>query len=634
MSAGGAAPGAVLVGAHGALPAGGPAAARPGYAERALRYARAVLAGEVVACKWIKAAAQRQLDDLARAGQLVDGQVLELEARDAAQADPDWPYYFDAAAGAHVCQFIELLPHVKGEWARPTWVNGLPRFPTIVLEDWQVFFLVVLFGWKRSASGLRRFVRAYLEVARKNAKSTLAAGVALYMLAADGEPGAEVYSAATKKDQARIVWDVARQMVARERDFADLGVGYNARAIVQESTGSKYEPIGRDSDTQDGLNVHCFVSDELHAQNDRGLYDVLDSATGARQQALGLGITTAGYNTAGVCYEQRTYLSRILNSVLHAHGGMGYRIEGNALRDEAYFGLIYTLDTGYAEDPETGEAPPDDDWSDPAVWIKANPNLGVSVLIEGMLDAATKARGSTQSQKEFRTKRCNQWLASESGWMDLAKWRACGDARLTEAEFAGEECWLGLDAAFKTDLFAKVKLFKRGERFYVFGRYWLPEAVVFADGNDHFRAWAEEGLIEVADGAVVDVEPIKDALRADADQHVVREIAFDPAQLTQFATEMIDDGFEMVEIRPTVLNFSEPMKIIGELVKQGRLAHNGDPVLEWMVGNVVFHKDAKDNIYPRKAHDGDKIDGVVALIMAIARAIAGARPIEVGIASA
>ena len=570
------------------------------FADRAKRYADQVLAGEIVACRWVKAACRRHLDDLERS-----------------ETDPTWPYRFDAARAARPCHFLELLPHVEGDWAKPQWIDGVPRYPKIRLEDWQVFFIAVLFGWEHRVTGLRRFRRAYLEVARKNAKSTLAAGLALYMLAADGEEGAQVWSAATKRDQAKIVWSIAQRMVQREPDFRSLGVRFSKKAIFQESTGSKYEPLGRDSDTQDGLSSSCFISDELHAQKDRGLYDVLDSSTGARSQALGLGITTAGTNTVGVCYEQRTYLAQILNATLRRHGGMGYRLEGSEHEDETYFGLIYTLDTGYADKR------PDDDWASPDVWIKANPNLGVSCLLDDMLASCTKAKASEASQGEFRTKRCSQWIAAEAAWMDMAHWHACGEPDLKEEDFRKEECCAALDAAFKTDIFAKVKVFRRDDEYYAFGTYWVPQRQIDLKGNEHLKAWAAKKLLQVSDGAVIDIEQVKQDLRRDREVHLLREVPYDPAQLTQFSAEMLADGFEMVEVRPTVLNFSEPMKKLSELVLQGKFHHNGDPVLAWMVGNVVFHRDHKDNIYPNKSAPANKIDGVIALIMALSRMMVG-----------
>jgi phage terminase large subunit-like protein len=521
---------------------------------------------------------------------------------------------------ARWCGFLERLPHVKGDWAKPTLVDGRWVCPKIQLEDVQVFFIAVLFGWQHRQTGFRRFRRAYLEEARKNTKSTLLAGIGLGMLSIDGEQGPEVYATATKKDQAKIVWELATEMVRREPEFRTLGVGFNKSLIYSTQAAGKFQPLARDYGSLDGLNTSCFISDELHAQKDRRLYDVLDSSTGARSQSLGIGITTAGTDRSGVCYAQRTYVTKILNTVLHRHGGMGYRVEGHAAVDETYFGIIYTFDTGYAD----GRA--DDDWGDERVWSKANPMLTAvynagyaATLLADMRAHCQKARTMPSEQAEFRTKRCNQWLNADTAWMDMHAWNACADPELSEDEFTGADCTVGLDAAFKTDIFAKAKIFERDGHYYAFMQYFAPARMVQMSGNEHFAGWAAEKLIDVSSGEVVDVERVKDALRSDAKKHTVVEVPFDPAQLTQFASEMIGEGYTMVEIRPTVLNFSEPMKRLQELVLQRRLHHNGDPVLEWMMSNVICHRDHKDNIYPNKDRPENKIDGPVALIMALAR---------------
>ncbi len=575
------------------------------FAARAERYARAVVDGELVAGKWVKAAAQRHLDDL-----------------DRSTSDPDWPYVFDAEACGRLCSFLQCLPHIKGKWARATVKDGRIVKPTIVLQDWQVFAYGVPFGWLHRDTGMRRFRWVYEEVARKNAKSTPAAGIALYLTTADGEPGAEVYSLATKEQQARIVWDMARSMVLRENEFRlqpphGLGVSSTRRSIFQLHTESKYEPLGRDSDTLDGLNPHGFVADEFHAWKDRTLWDVMTSAVGAREQPLGWIITTAGHNSSGVCYEQRAYGQRVLNSTLLRHGGLGYKVKGASSDDDTVFVLIYTLDDDYADDR------PADSWADETVWPKANPNLGVSVFVEELRAACKKAIASPQSQAEFRTKRCNQWLSASSEWMDMAKWDACADQSLTEDQFKGEGCWDALDAAFKTDFFAKMKLFRRGEDYYAFGRYWLPETRLDADEYPEFHAWAEQGLVEKADGPVIDVQLVKNDIAKDRALHEIREVPFDPAMLTQFAGEMLESGYPMVEIKPTFGRFSEPMKKLEELVLSGRFHHNGDPVLRWMVTNVLCVTKG-GHIYPAKQVGKErthKIDGVIALIMAIGRAM-------------
>ncbi len=575
------------------------------FAARAERYARAVVEDREVAGKWVKAACQRHLDDLARS-----------------ESEPEWPWVFDPEKIGRFCHFLQCLPHIKGEWARPVVQNGAIVTPRIVLDDWQVFMWGLPFGWVHRETGMRRFVWVYDEVARKNAKSTPAAGVALYCTFAEGEPGAEGFSLATKEAQARIVWDMARAMVRRDLEFrlpkpAGLGLDSTRRSIYQLHTDSKYEPLGRDSDSLDGLNPHVFIADEFHAWKDRALWDVMTSGIGARKQPLGWIITTAGYNVGGVCFEQREYLKRVLNATLLRHGGMGYKVTGDAVEDDHSFGMIFTLDDDYAD----GREP--DNWADESVWKKANPALGVSVSIEELRTAARKAVASPESQAEFRTKRCNQWLAASSDWMDMVKWDAAADPTLSEAMFHAEPGYLALDAAFKTDLFARIKLFRRGEDYYAFGKYWLPESMLDPEEHPRFYAWANQGLIQRVEGQVIDIELVRADLVEAAAQHDVREVPYDPAMLTQFATEMLEAGYPMVEVRPTFGRFSEPMKLLQELVLQGRFHHNGDPVLRWMISNVLcIHKGGL--IYPGKLKGKErthKIDGVIALLLALMRAM-------------
>jgi phage terminase large subunit-like protein len=580
-------------------------AAYVSFAARAERYARAVVDGHEVACKWIKASCQRHLDDLVRS-----------------ETDPVWPWVFDAEKIGRFCHFLQCLPHIKGEWARPVVQDGAIVTPRIVLEDWQVFTWGLPFGWVHRETGMRRFLWVYAEVARKNAKSTPAAGVALYCTFAEGEPGAEGFSLATKEAQARIVWDMARAMVRRDSEFRlpkPLGMGLDStrRSIYQLHSDSKYEPLGRDSDSHDGLNPHVFIADEFHAWKDRGLWDVMTSGIGARKQPLGWIITTAGYSVGGVCYEQREYLKRVLNGTLLRHDGMGYKVTGDTVDDDRTFGVIYTLDDDYADGREA------DNWADEAHWKKANPALGVSVSLEELRTAARKAVASPESQAEFRTKRCNQWLAASSDWMDMVKWDRAADPALKEEDFRGEPAYHALDAAFKTDLFARMKLFRKGEHYYAFGRYWLPESMLDPEENPRLYAWANEGRIVRVDGQVIDIELVRADLVQSAADHDLREVPYDPAMLTQFSTEMVEEGYPMVEVRPTFGRFSEPMKLLQELVLQGRFHHNGDPVLRWMISNVLcMHKGGL--IYPGKLKGKErshKIDGVIALLLALGRAM-------------
>ena len=546
------------------------------YTTIARRYAEAVVAGDIPACRWVRLACQRQLDDLAR----FKGKASPYRFNPAL-ADGKGKRYHPAD---NLCAFIERLPHVKGPLA------GEP----IRLEPWQVFILTTVFGWVKP-DGKRRFRRSYIEVPRGNAKSTLSSAVALYMLAADGEGGAEVYSLATTRDQARIVFGDAQAMARRSPGFRSrFGVEVGAHNLHVLATGSKFEALSAEGSTLDGLNIHFGCVDELHAHKTRTVYDVVETGTGKRDNSLLWVITTAGSNRAGICYEIRTFVSRLLEGLFE---------------DDSQFGIIYGLDDA-------------DDWTSEAALIKANPNWGISVRPEVLLPLQAKAMQMPSAANNFKTKHLNEWVNADTAWMDMRAWDACADASLSEQDFLGEPCFIGLDLASKVDIAAKAKIFQRDGRFYVFLTHYLPEAAVEDGRNSQYSGWARRGLLTVTPGNVTDFDQIEAELVADASRFEVREVPFDPFQATQLSSHLIAQGLPMVEMRPTVLNFSEPMKQLEALVLQRRLVHDGDPILAWMISNVVCHRDAKDNIYPRKEREENKIDGVVALIMALGRQMA------------
>ena len=543
------------------------------YATVARRYAEAVVAGEIPACRWVKFACQRQLGDLARfkgkaSPYRFNPKLRDREGRAFHPAD-------------NLCAFIERLPHVKGPLAGEL----------IKLEPWQVFILTTVFGWVKP-DGKRRFRRSYIEVPRGNAKSTLSSAVALYMLAADGEGGAEVYSLATTRDQARIVFGDAQTMARGSKGFRSrFGVAVGAHNMHVLATGSKFEALSAEGSTLDGLNIHFGCVDELHAHKTRTVYDVVETGTGKRDNSLLWVITTAGSNRAGICYEIRTFVNRLLEGLFE---------------DDSQFGIIYGLDDA-------------DDWTSEEALIKANPNWGISVRPEVLLPLQAKAMQMPSAINNFKTKHLNEWVNADTAWMDMRAWDACADADLSEQDFLGQPCHIGLDLASKVDIAAKAKVFAREDRFYVFMTYYLPESAVDEGRNSQYSGWARRGLLTVTPGNVTDFDQIEAELVADASRFQIMEVPFDPFQATQLSAHMLAEGLPMVEMRPTVLNFSEPMKQLEALVLQRRLVHNGDPILAWMISNVVCHRDAKDNIYPRKEREENKIDGVVALIMALGR---------------
>ncbi len=547
----------------------------PPHFKLAFDYAWQIVDEKIPAAEETRLACQRFLDDL---------------------YSEELPFYFDSEAAEHACDYIEKLPHVKGEWAK--------RRELLVLGPWQCFIVCNVFGWKHAAdivgedgerlvrAGTRRFRTAYIEVARKNGKSVLGAAIALYMLDADEEEGAEVYSAATTRNQAKIVFNIARQMAQRT---VELPLEVRMHNISKLASASKFEALHAQGETLDGCNIHCALNDEVHAWKNRDVYNVIETATGSRLQPLMFNITTAGANTGGICYELRQYLVRILKG---------------EIEDSSFFGIIYTLDK-------------DDDWTDRRVWMKANPNWNVSVYPLDMENLCRKATEVVSQVNAFLTKRCNVWVNAAEAWMDMRKWEACRDTEMQLEQFEGEECWDGVDLASKIDINSKAKLFARqqkdGEHLYCFMRHWLPEAAVLEDPNAQYDGWVRAELIITTPGNVVDIDQIEADTLDEANVYDLQQLGVDPGHnSTQYGVHMAQEGLTVVDVRPTVLNFSEPMKWLEAYVKDGRFHHNCS-VLTWMVSNVEVKRDQKDNIYPRKGAVNRKIDGVVALLIALNR---------------
>lgn len=540
-----------------------PSLSKPNYFEISCRYARDVFSGRIPACSLAKKACERQLDDLDRYG---DGKR----------------FIYDAEAGDRICWFIEHLTHVKGELAGQE----------IKLEPWQVFILHTTFSWK-TTEGIRRFRRVYIEVPRGNGKSSLSSGVALFCLCGDREPGAEVYSFATTRDQAKIVFgdakEMARQNSKLKRAF-DLQV--LATSLYVPKTNSYFQAKSAEGSTLDGLNTHLAVIDELHAHKTRAVYDVVETSLGKRRNSLMWVITTAGFDTAGICYEVRSFVKQILNK---------------EAQDESQFGIIYGLDEG-------------DDWTSEEALQKANPNWGVSVRPEIITSLQAKAIARPSAANNFKTKHLDVWCSAASSWMDMPAWNLCRRS-IALSDFEGFDCYMGLDLGAKNDLTAKVLVFPVEENgrlnYYVFGTYYAPRAALLKSGNSQYDGWETLGYLKVTEGAVTDFNQIEADILEDCSRFRVKSVAYDPWQATQLATRLSDNDVPMVEYRNTVQNMSDPMKWLEALVQDKRLIHEGDPALTWMMGNVVAKRDFKDNVFPRKEVYENKIDGAVALIMAL-----------------
>ena len=537
------------------------------YSDLAHEYARAVVSGEIPACKFVVQACQRQLDDLAK---------------------PPAGYRFSEEHADRVCRFVELCPHIKGEKAK---LGEL-----IKLEPWQIFILSTAFGWV-DPQGNRRFRRVYIEVPRGNGKSALSSTVGLYMLAMDREAGAEVYSAATTRDQARIVFRDAQAMARKMDAFRKrFGVEVTAQAIVQMKSSSSFKALSADGHTLDGLNIHLGVVDELHAHKTPDVWDVLESGAGKRPQSMIWAITTAGFNKHGVCFKTRDFALKVLAGIN----------EGEAA--DAQFAIVYTVDEG--DDPYSEET-----------LRKANPNWAVSVDPGFVRQNAAKARQVAQDRVNYFTKHLNIWVDANSALFDTEWWRKCEDRALDEAEFAADECVMGLDLASKIDIAARVNVYRRlisgKAHFYVFPRFYLPTAAIEEDKHPMYRGWEMQGDIYATPGETTDFGIIEDEIKADGPGLNLRAVATDPWQAQQMIQSLKKDGMPAEEYRQTVANMSEATKTLDALMREGRIHHPGNAVLNWMIGNVVGHYDAKENVYPRKEMPQNKIDGAIALIMAL-----------------
>lgn len=530
-------------------------------------YIADVQQGILPACHWVKAACQRHLDDLENA--------------------KDRGLYFDLASAQLVIDFFGLLKHSKGEWAGQT----------IRLEPWQQFVVWVLFGWKREADNLRRFGTSYLEISRKNGKSTLAAGIGLYLLVADGEPGAEVYTAATKRDQARITHSEACRMVKASPPLRKRITIFKDNMHI-EASASKYEPLASDYNSLDGLNVSAAIIDEVHAHKSRDLWDVLDTATGARRQPLMFGITTAGFDRRSLCFQLHEYTAKILNGIIE---------------DDTFFGMIFTLDEG-------------DDWEDEATWIKANPNLGVAKKLLDMRRKANRAREMPAALNTFLRKELDIWTQSETKWVNTEFWKACG-AAVDPNGLRGRTCYGGLDLSSTIDISAFILVFPpqtEEDETRVLCRFWIPEdSMLERSRRDRvpYDVWVRQGFITATPGNVIDYSWIFAQIDEDAQSYDLQEIAFDRWGATRIIQAIEEKGLTCVQFGQGFVSMNPPMKELEKLILSRKIAHGNNPVLNWMADNLVAREDAAGNIKPDKEKSIEKIDGMVALIMGLDRAI-------------
>lgn len=489
--------------------------------------------------------------------------------------------WFDLAAAERVRAFFRrFLRHSKGQWANQPFE----------LLDWQWRDVVApLFGWKRK-DGTRRYRRGYVEVPKKNGKSTLFAGLSLYLLTCDAEPGAEIYCAAVDRDQASIVYNEAANMVDGSPHLSSrLTVVRSTKRIVDHTSKSFYRALSADVPAKEGLNAHGVLIDELHAQKTRELWDTLRYAGASRRQPLHLSITTAGFDRHSICYEQHDYALKVLDGTV---------------QDAAFFAYI-------------AAAADEDDWTDPEVWRKANPSFGVTIDAEQFAEDCREAQESPAKENSFRRYRLNQWTEQDVRWLSMEKWDACADEVL---DLSGRTCFAGLDLSTTTDVSALVLVFPVDDGYSVLPFFWVPaEGARQRERRDRvpYGDWISSGFMEATPGEVVDYDRIRSRINELGKQYDITQVAIDRWNATQLATQLAGDGFEMVAFGQGYASMSAPTKKLEEVVLAKRLRHAGHPVLRWMAGNVSIEQDAADNWKPSKKKSCERIDGIVALIMAL-----------------
>lgn len=538
------------------------------YIAIAKEYASDVVSGRQIACRYVRLVCQRFLDDLER----------------------DFAYRFDASKATKVCKFIELMPHIKGRWAQHKEV--------INLEPWQCFIVVNIFGWVFKSSGLRRYRRVYIEVPRKNAKSTLTAAIANYMLAADGEHGAEVYSGATTEKQAWEVFGPARLMAQKTPALvSQFGIEIGAKNLNIRSVASKFEPIvGKPGD---GASPSFSITDEYHEHPTSEQYDTMVTGMGAREQPIAWVITTAGSDTAGPCYALRTQATD--------------SIEGKIDHDEL-FSIIYAVDE-------------DTDWTSEQALRMANPNMGVSVFEDFLRTEQQRAIKSPREQAKFKTKHLDIWVTAASPYFNSELWNRLGDRKLSESDFEGEPCAYGVDLASRKDIAGYVKLFQRLQdgkpHYYAFGKFYIPESLSQSPEHRHYSEWAEKKYLLTTPGDSTDFDYIEEDIKEDGNKFPVLRIGLDPWNARQVAGHLMDHfGRDKVfELPQTVKELSPAMKELQAAIDDGRMHHDGNPAFGWMIGNVTAQEDRNGNVFPRKESSERKIDAALMLIIALNPAV-------------
>lgn len=524
----------------------------------AYQYAVDVLNGKIPNCIYIVGACKRFIDD--------------LEKKE---------YPFDPDKSERYLRLTQLFQHVKGS----SW-----KTDNISYEPWQKFVFANIMGFINPITKNRRYRTAHLEIARGQGKSAMASQMALYFLALDNPKGNEISCVATKTEQARIVLDSARAMAKSNPQYLkSTGVEVLAHKIVHEKSNSVIRALSSDDKSLDGLNDILAICDELHAMN-RELFEVISSGMSKRSDSLLLCITTAGFSTDSVGYEQSVYAKKVAKG---------------EVKDDSFFSAVYTIDDG-------------DDIFSETTWRKANPNYGVSVDPITFSAKAEKAKVTPSDIPNFKVKHLDCWISESNAYFDVGLWNKCADESLTIDQFAGEKCYIGIDLASKIDLTSFAILFRKDGIYYYFDKTYLPEDTFNKARSVVYENALNSNNLIITPGEAIHYPKLEQDFIALSKQLNIISGLFDPWNAVSFSQNMIKERIDMKEFRMTTANLSEATKTLDALIRQGKIKHNGSPLTSWCLGNVVAKEDAAGNVFPKKSSDKLKIDPIVALIMALA----------------
>jgi len=528
------------------------------YCHKGHNYALDIVEGKILASKYVIGACERYLRDLQN-------------------GKADWRFAPEVAE--KFLRLVQKFEHVIGQWSTKN----------IVYEPWQCWVWMCIMGFVNKETGYRRFRIAHLEVARGNAKSAMCSQAALYFLCMDNPNGNQISTVATKKDQARIVLDSSRAMALKNSSFlSNFGVKVLAHSIVQKISNSIMRALSSDHNGLDGLNDVLAICDELHAMN-RDTFEVITSGMSKRKDSLTLCITTAGKNVDSVGHSQSAYAKKICTG---------------EVEDDQFFSAVYCLEQ-------------EEDWTDESLWIKANPNYAVSVDPVTLRAKVEKALITPADIAGLKIKHMNIWISEANAYYDLQKWDSCADPTLNLENFKNKPVRLGIDLASHIDLTSIGLVFRENGKYFIFDRSYIPEATVQEANNSLYNDCIAKGFLIQTKGQAINYDNIKGDAEEIARTYRVQECAYDAWNATEMAQKLAGK-IEMVKMAMNVANFSEPMKKLDSLMREGKIVHNGSPLLRWCLGNVVGKEDHNSNVYPRKSHVKLKIDPIIAILMALA----------------